>query len=401
MSYRFDACITYQFSFTLSESVAPEVLLQDLRRRFPMTVADHEPLAADDSVLRDIATVQGFLHGGGLPFECHRFRIRGLDLTFSDVKMTESAVLLSHFPEFNAAQLFFCFRAPDVNTDEMIYLRQIMGGAAQFTAADGWRGSLTDLYTRITDSFCCGVGNLDRMYLAEIKDYSPAVPLEQMLAEEKQRLYGMLSGDEGWAFVPRALAEERLTNTWGSRNFVKFLVFGGGAVLFNLVNSPEARAYMARQEDFGGRCYGGVNPYFLIDSPVAGVCHGILISQEMVVVIKTIANRILNHQSRRSGGVKVRLGDEIRRTKAFRAELITTINRVEDLGISEIGELEQMLLRSHKISPLIDSIKYLLELLESDLDLLYQQSTNRLVNILTVAGLVLTVVGVLVDAGLL
>lgn len=34
-------------------------------------------------------------------------------------------------------------------------------------------------------------------------------------------------------------------------------------------------------------------------------------------------------------------------------------------------------------------MKYLLELLESELDLLYQTSTNRLVNTLTILGLVL------------
>ena len=60
--------------------------------------------------------------------------------------------------------------------------------------------------------------------------------------------------------------------------------------------------------------------------------------------------------------------------------------------ISEIGELEQLLLNSYHISPLIDSIKYLLELLESELELLYNQSTNRLVNFLTILSLILTVV---------
>ena len=63
--------------------------------------------------------------------------------------------------------------------------------------------------------------------------------------------------------------------------------------------------------------------------------------------------------------------------------------------------MEQMLLRSYKITPLIDSIKYLLELLESELDLLYQQSTNRLVNILTIAGLILSGIDVLSGLGII
>ena len=159
--------------------------------------------------------------------------------------------------------------------------------------------------------------------------------------------------------------------------------------------------YVAHQRAFGTAVYGGANPYFLMNSNVAGVNHGIIFSQETVFVIKTIANRVLNRQSGYAVVTSNRLGNEIRKTKKFRSELITILNRVENMGITEMGELEQMLLRSYKITPLIDSIKYLLELLESELDLLYQQSTNRLVNILTIAGLLLSVIDVLSGIGLI
>ena len=66
----------------------------------------------------------------------------------------------------------------------------------------------------------------------------------------------------------------------------------------------------------------------------------------------------------------------------------------ENLEISEIGEMEKVLLESQQINPIIEKIKYLLDLVESELDLLYQNSTNRLINILTVLGLILSVAGV-------
>lgn len=137
-----------------------------------------------------------------------------------------------------------------------------------------------------------------------------------------------------------------------------------------------------------------------MNSDVAGINHGIIFSQETVFVIKTIANRVLHRQDEEGRVSSLRLGKEIQKIKQFRSELITILNRVENLGITEIGELEQMLLRSYKITPLIDSIKYLLELMESELDLLYQQSTNRLVNILTIAGLLLTALDVFSGLGL-
>ena len=230
----------------------------------------------------------------------------------------------------------------------------------------------------------------DTAYLVEVKDTRPTLTADGLLQTEPQRLYGIMTGDEGWQFVPRALAEERLSNHWGSRDFVRYAVFGNNGLFLNLNRSAMARDYLARQDQFGGWAYGGANDYFRVDSDLGGLCHGILHAQEMVLVIKTIAGRILNRQESYRKSRTGSISKSIRKVRFFRRELITTLDRVENLGIMEIGELEQLLLNSQKITPLIDSIKYLLELVEGELDLLYQQSTNRLVNILTVAGLLIS-----------
>ena len=73
--------------------------------------------------------------------------------------------------------------------------------------------------------------------------------------------------------------------------------------------------------------------------------------------------------------------------------MISTLNRVENIDMTELGELEKVILSSQQITPIIDKIKYLLELLESELDLMYQTRTNTIVNILTIMGLLLTVGG--------
>ena len=86
---------------------------------------------------------------------------------------------------------------------------------------------------------------------------------------------------------------------------------------------------------------------------------------------------------------------EMRKIKTYRGELIVILNKVENLQISEMGELERVLLRSYNIEPVIEKIKYLLEILESELELLYQNSTNRLINLLTIAGVVLAAIQVL------
>ena len=135
-----------------------------------------------------------------------------------------------------------------------------------------------------------------------------------------------------------------------------------------------------------------MNPYFALDPVVAGVNHGIIYAVELVMAIKTIAHRILEFQAsfqNRTGNFR----EDIRRTKDYRRELIDTLNRVEHIDMTELGELEKVILSSQQITPVIDKIKYLLELLESELDLMYQTRTNTIVNLLTVMGLLLTVGG--------
>lgn len=128
-----------------------------------------------------------------------------------------------------------------------------------------------------------------------------------------------------------------------------------------------------------------------------GCGKGRLISSFIDVVVKTICNRILNRQSNFYLQKTVNVNRDIHRTKIFRGELLATLSRVEKLEITEIGEMEKVLLDSHNINPIIDKIKYLLDLVESELDLHYQNSTNRLINILTAAGLILSVIGITVE----
>ena len=405
---RFDACVNFQYSFSIfdgrpvmSDRQKTDLIKMQLSKKFDVQEMGDKN-AEDDEIFSQLRTSQEFLHGGGLPFECTRFRIRGLDLKFDKVELNEAAILLSVFSEFNAAQIMFCFTADNATTDQLIYLRQIFAGAAQFHASNGVNASLDGFYDMIASAMGCGHSNMERTYMIEIKKFGNYDSIDDVMENEKKRMYGIICGDEGWQYIPDSLAQERMTNCWGSRNFVRFIVFGSNSMLINLLHSKNGLEYTERQRDFGGRAYGGVNPYFLLDSPVAGIDHGILFAQETVMVIKTISNRVLSRQStfNMARGKHTNVGLEIRRTRSFRSELITTLNRVGSIGISEVGELEQLLLRSHKITPLVEDIKYLLELLESELDLLYQESTNRLVNLLTVAGLILSVLGLLADMGL-
>lgn len=402
--YAFDGYISYMYSVytdfdrTISSAKRQAMILSNIRARFSNVILDTDPEAEEEPLLQDIALVQGFLHGDGLPFECTRMVIRDFDLSFEVFPLAGTGVVMSIFPEFNTVQIFFYFRADQVSTDQLIFLRQIFAGAAKFkNAVNGESAPLSGHYQHIVDSFGIRIRNMEQMYLLELRHIYPDNNYEAFLESESRRIYGMLCGDEGWEYVPEELAAERLSNSWGSREFVKFFAFGNNAVLFNMISGEQGQRYLERQTDFGTRAYGGPNDYFFLLSEAAGVNHGIFFGQETIMLIKTIAANIMERQATRRLSKKPSLRDDLRLTREFRAELITTINKVENLGISEIGELEQMLITNFRIAPLIESIKYLLEMLESDLDLLYQQDTNRKVNMLTFIGLLISGVGLIIS----
>lgn len=402
-----DGNICYHFSFSIFDEAVglrtddESELRAAIRDAYPDAVFFDETAAASEALFRDLAVGQSFLHGDGLPFGCFRVLLKNYRLTLQDYTVSDSTVFLTVFPESDTVQMCICLSIKDACIDDYVYLRHVQGNGAKLKNADGRMVSVREIFDEASSCLGRKITDVEETYLLEIKKwsgYENAASLDPIIAAETKPIYGMMTGDEGWRYVPLALARQRMENVWGSRDFIRFISFGANSVFFNFYDSPCAAAYRENRRCFDAAHYGDMNPYFLMDSPVAGVNHGILLSMELVMVIKTTCNLILRRQaSYYIGGQSNQMRTEIRKLKAYRGELITTLNKVENLSISEIGELEKVMLTSQQIEPLIEKIKYLLELLESELDLLYQTSTNRLINLLTVAGLVLAGIQVLVE----
>lgn len=400
-----DANICYHFSFSIfDEEIGlrtddEEELRAAVRKAYPDAVFQDDEEALREPLFRDLKTGQEFLHGGGLPFSCFRVLLKGYDLQFKDYDVTDSAVFMTVFSESDTVQMCVCLSVKNAGIDDYVYFRHVQGNGAKLRNADGRMLSVKEIFQEASGCLKRNITDIEETYLIEIKrwgGYENTDNVASIIDRKTRPVYGIMTGDEGWRHVPEALAKARMENSWGSRNFIRLVSFGANSVFFNLYQNCHAADYRENRRRFDAAYYGGMNPYFLMDSPVAGINHGILFSMELVMVIKTICNRILRRQaSYYIGGQGSQLHGEIRKLKAYRGELITTLNKVENLQISEIGELEKVLLVSQQIEPIIEKIKYLLELLESELDLIYQTSTNRLVNFLTVMGLILAGIQVL------
>ena len=389
----FDGKISYILYFTLfpeQESAQRiKTLKEDMLRNYPMAHTEED----DNEIFRDFKIVQEFLHGGGLPFQCWRLLLCNEPVTMEKAGVHQLQVMFTAFPEINIGKMTFNLQFQDAGTSQMVYLHHCNGNGAKITFKDGTALSISEMYQQVLKEMNFYGKHGQLAHLIEINRFGDLEDVAVIMQQEKKRMYGIISGDEGWNHIPEELADARIQPDWSSRDFVEFITFGSNFLLLNLIDSPAAKRYRENQVAFGGTYYGGMNPYFALNPEVAGVNHGIIYAVELVMAMKTIAHRILEFQASFQKNRTGNFGEDIRQTKDYRRELISTLNRVENFDMTELGELEKVILNSQQITPIIDKIKYLLELLESELDLMYQTRTNKIANMLTVLGLLLTIVG--------
>lgn len=387
----FDGKISYILYFTLFPEQETEQRMGKLRQEVKAVYPN--ALFEDDAspIFQDFKTVQEFLHGGGLPFDCWRALLCDAPVRMEKAAVHRLQVLFTAFPEINIGKLTFNLQFQDATTSQMVYLHHCNGNGAKILFSNGTALSVKEMYDQILMQLRFYGKHGQLAHLIELNRFGSQEDIAVIMAQEKKRMYGIISGDEGWNHIPEHLATQRIQPDWSSRDFVEFITFGSNFLLLNLIDSPAARRYRDNQTRFGGSYYGGMNPYFALNPAVAGVNHGIIYAVELVMAIKTIAHRILEFQASFQKSRTGNFRTDIRRTKDYRRELISTLNRVENIDMTELGELEKVILTSQQITPIIDKIKYLLELLESELDLMYQTRTNTIVNILTVLGLLLTI----------
>ena len=392
----FDGKISYILYFTLfpeQESAQRiKTLKEDMLRNYPMAYTEED----DNEIFRDFKIVQEFLHGGGLPFQCWRLLLCNEPVTMEKAAVHQLQVMFTAFPEINIGKMTFNLQFQDAGTSQMVYLHHCNGNGAKITFKDGTALSISEMYQQVLKEMNFYGKHGQLAHLIEINRFGDLEDVAVIMQQEKKRMYGIISGDEGWNHIPEELADARIQPDWSSRDFVEFITFGSNFLLLNLIDSPAAKRYRENQVAFGGTYYGGMNPYFALNPEVAGVNHGIIYAVELVMAMKTIAHRILEFQASFQKNRTGNFGEDIRQTKDYRRELISTLNRVENIDMTELGELEKVILNSQQISPIIEKIKYLLELLESELDLMYQTRTNAFVNLLTILGLLVAVVSAII-----
>ena len=346
----------------------------------------------DIAEIRDaFATAEGFLYGGNLHFPAIR-HFRNVSVRASKVEIADSHLIVSFYPRSGVVQVSVNLALEDISCDDFVFLHQVQCADGFFTI-DGKPGSIAGLCESVLRE--CGLKSFlkgSTSIITELNRFgSCADPLTLSLDEERC-LYGMLTGDEGYLHVPKALIEERMAKNWTSRDFVKVIAFSSNYVLLNFNRGETYADYIDYQKPYQDHYFGSLNEYFTMDAPTAGVNHGLFFSVEMGQIIRTSTERLMSGTPKVAASHGFFVTDDIKRNKHIRAEMIRTLNKLDQVNITELGALDDLVLKNLDASQKIESIRSFLELVESDLDLLYSTTTNRMVTILTILGLLFALI---------
>lgn len=391
MNASFDANLSHAFYFSSTAFETESAFSNAVRRAYPDAVEYDYNNQYLQTYIQDLQTVHRFLHGGAQTYAVCRFFLQSPAPDLQAAGFCDWCAMLSFFPESGVLSLSFHFSLTDVSSDHLIVLRQ-SGQYRKYPFCDGKARSFSDLADEIADTLHIGGEVTEQSYLCEITKFGQYDSIPQIEAEHSDLLYGLLTGDEAYQFVPEEIIQERLVYHWGSRSFIRIYAFGQAFVFLNLIGSPDQIHYLAHQERFGTAAYGACDAYFRLGSCPLTVNHGILFAVEFVMMLKSLIDNVISYQSSFDGKLLGSFYGRIRETRDFRKRIIMVLEKTENIEITEMGELNAILLESQHISPIVERVKYLLELIESDLDLMYSERNNTLVTILTVLGLVLALV---------
>ncbi len=364
-----------------------DTFIAKIKELFPDAIVYNMKEDMEHEYLRDMKTAESFLHGAGQTYEVCRILLPSLTPEMENSALDGWCVLVSFFPESNVSSVSVHYSVKDVERDELIAIRQ--SGEHRQYSFDGTKLSAVQIAEKISSSLSLPPRVSERSYLCEITKIGSYNTTDELEKNELKYLYGVMTGDEGYQFVPTDLVNERLSCSWSSRNFMRIYAFAHSFVFINLLASEQRESYLERQTDYGTKTYGSCNPYFYMGECPLTVNHGIMFSIEFVMMLKALINNVLSYQSEYMDRKKQSYYKRIRTTHNFRQKIVMVLEKVERVEISEIGELTAILLDSQHISPIIDQVKYLLELLESDLELVYSERNNLLVTALTVLGILI------------
>ena len=209
-----------------------------------------------------------------------------------------------------------------------------------------------------------------------------------ILEEFPKQVYGLLARDEGWRFVPKETAKERLQNKWQTRDFVDSVAFDKSVVFFNL-HRQRYKEYQESQVQVREKY--GIPKETDPETRIAGLNGGPLLNLENAALQFFMIDQI----SKKFGIER----KKIKEIEEFRKELLdamTDLSLVNQV-IPEIDFLQKTILKAMGVPEAIKGLKSKLEEVESSLQLRYNQRFNTLIGYLTGVGVAIAILTVAIQ----
>ena len=193
-------------------------------------------------------------------------------------------------------------------------------------------------------------------------------------------LYGLLVGDEGYQFVPRSLAQKRVSQyQWGTRKFVSIFAYGNNTILLNFKSKSKiGKEYMKYEEQWTEKYYSpDRNFYFTMCPCIAGIDHGLYRIIERNIVIFYENNYIT--QVDQSTAINI---------NKKRNKIILFLQKAES-SKDEINDLFNIISQASGTGNIIDATKQRLALRSEEKTLINQKQNNITIFILTITSTLL------------
>lgn len=204
----------------------------------------------------------------------------------------------------------------------------------------------------------------------EIKDIDN-VAEKSFVEEHEKQLYGLLSCDEGYNYVPNDLAKTRLTEYhWRTRTFQFLYAFGKQVVMLNAKHQVDD--YISMQTKLNKLFHQeNRNYYFEMKPCIACIDHSVFEIIEKNICISVEAKQ-LQEEGQKDGNIEKK-----------RKKLLEYVYRKAPSQIEELNELNRLLSEAFGTKQLVDALLHRLELISEDASQKKQYLTNILLIILS------------------
>jgi hypothetical protein len=369
----------------------------------------------EDKSLADFETVESFFYSADARSEFFRIGLPGCKARLprflekpSKVSELEANTILTIYPKYNVGVFLLNFCTEGFTVDEVIFLAQCVESrnfklkveAPDFIQLDSEEAYLEDVmyaYMKVASTIL-GAKNpsvdANRARCVEINGLTKnlSVDPQKFYEEHPREIYGMITLDEGWRFVPETIAREKTRIQWSTRDFLTTISLGISTLAIHCDKGERAAQYKDSQQSLRKAFGYPIEGYFAFEPRIAGLNHGLLLMVETAAIHFFLLDQVL----------KKTMVSEIKSIRFLlnqQEALVETLSKLQRLRIPEVGTLEQNVRDSMGVNLKISEVRQRIEDVERILSVRYNQRINNLMIVLTVLGIGIAVIELFFSSG--